>query len=84
MKLEKDLGKIFDQEILYPANPGCIYHMAKTQDQLMFVYYNKNDAVRVTDLHEGIVWGTQTEKTKIDERLINHFEDDGDFGTILN
>ena len=52
------------QEILYPANPGSIYHMTKTQDQLFFFYYNKNDGVRITDLHQGIVWGTQTEETR--------------------
>ncbi|MDB6181461.1 NAD-dependent epimerase/dehydratase family protein [Paracoccus fistulariae] len=72
------------QEILYPANPGSIYHMTKTQDQLFFFYYNKNDGVRITDLHQGIVWGTQTEETGMDERLINRFDYDGDYGTVLN
>lgn len=72
------------QEILYPANPGSIYHMTKTQDQLFFFFYNKNDGVRITDLHQGIVWGTQTEETKCDERLINRFDYDGDYGTVLN
>ncbi|MDH3638400.1 MAG: NAD-dependent epimerase/dehydratase family protein [Gammaproteobacteria bacterium] len=72
------------QEILYPANPGSIYHMTKTQDQLLFAYYNKNDDVRVTDLHQGIVWGTQTNETSMDERLINRFDYDGDYGTVLN
>jgi UDP-sulfoquinovose synthase len=28
-----------DQEILYPANPGSIYHMTKTQDALLFQFY---------------------------------------------
>jgi UDP-sulfoquinovose synthase len=72
------------QEILYPANPGSIYHMTKTQDQLFFFFYNKNDGVRITDLHQGIVWGTQTEETSLDERLINRFDYDGDYGTVLN
>ena len=58
--------------------------MTKTQDQLLFAYYNKNDHVRVTDLHQGIVWGTQTKETKLDERLINRFDYDGDYGTVLN
>jgi UDP-sulfoquinovose synthase len=71
-------------EFLYPANPGSIYHMTKTQDQLFFLYYNKNDALRITDLHQGIVWGTQTIETKLDERLINRFDYDGDYGTVLN
>ena len=72
------------QEILYPANPGSIYHMTKTQDQLFFFFYNKNDRVRITDLHQGIVWGTETEETRLDERLINRFDYDGDYGTVLN
>ena len=50
----------------------------------MFAYYNNNDGIRVTDLHQGIVWGTQTEETKLDERLINRFDYDGDYGTVLN
>jgi len=77
-------GQKIQQEILYPVNPGSIYHMTKTQDQLLFAYYNKNDGLRSTDLHQGIVWGTQTEETRLDERLINRFDYDGDYGTVLN
>ena len=84
VKVETDEGNLIENEILYPANPGSIYHMTKTQDQLLFFYYNKNDKVRVTDLHQGIVWGTQTEQTIQDERLINRFDYDGDYGTVLN
>lgn len=84
IKVDTDAGETIEQEILYPANPGSIYHMTKTQDQLMFVYYNKNDKVRITDLHQGIVWGTQTQDTRKDERLINRFDYDGDYGTVLN
>lgn len=72
------------QEILYPVNPGSIYHMTKTQDQLLFAYYNKNDNIRATDLHQGIVWGTQTEETRMSPDLINRFDYDGDYGTVLN
>jgi UDP-sulfoquinovose synthase len=71
-------------EILYPANPGSIYHMTKTQDQLFFFYYNKNYQLPITDLHQGIIWGTQTGETALDERLINRFDYDGDYGTVLN
>jgi UDP-sulfoquinovose synthase len=84
VKVETDEGDLVEQEILYPPNPGSIYHLTKTQDQLLFAFYNKNDSVRVTDLHQGIVWGTQTEETKLDERLINRFDYDGDYGTVLN
>lgn len=77
-------GKQVEQEILYPPNPGSVYHLTKTQDQLIFAYFNKNDGIRITDLHQGIVWGTQTAQTKMDERLINRFDYDGDYGTVLN
>jgi UDP-sulfoquinovose synthase len=77
-------GESVSSEILYPSNPGSIYHLTKTQDQLLFAYYNKNDQVRVTDLHQGIVWGTQTQETRRDDRLINRFDYDGDYGTVLN
>jgi len=73
-----------EQEILFPPNPGSIYHMTKTQDALLFQFYAKNDKTRITDLHQGIVWGTQTEETRQDERLINRFDYDGDYGTVLN
>jgi len=79
-----DDGTRVQQEILYPTNPGSIYHMTKTQDQLFFAYYAKNDQVRITDLHQGIVWGTNTPQTLRDERLINRFDYDGDYGTVLN
>jgi UDP-sulfoquinovose synthase len=73
-----------EREILHPANPGSVYHMTKTLDQLLFAFYAKNDRLRITDLHQGIVWGTQTPQTILDERLINRFDYDGDYGTVLN
>ena len=81
--VETDHGPA-EQEILFPANPGSIYHMTKTQDALLFQFYARNDALRITDLHQGIVWGAQTEETRRDERLINRFDYDGDYGTVLN
>jgi UDP-sulfoquinovose synthase len=73
-----------EREILHPANAGSVYHMTKTLDQLIFAFYAKNDGLRITDLHQGIVWGTQTAQTSRDERLINRFDYDGDYGTVLN
>src|SRR5689334_24462196 len=73
-----------EREILHPANPGSVYHMTKTLDQLLFSFYAKNDGLRITDLHQGIVWGTQTDQTVRDDRLINRFDYDGDYGTVLN
>jgi UDP-sulfoquinovose synthase len=71
-------------KILHPAYPGSIYHLTKCLDALVFQFYNKNDGIRVTDLHQGVVWGTNTAQTIRDERLINRFDYDGDYGTVLN
>lgn len=71
-------------KILHPAYPGSVYHLTKCLDALVFQFYNKNDGIRVTDLHQGIVWGTNTPQTIKDERLINRFDYDGDYGTVLN
>lgn len=84
VRLLDEHGAEVEKEILYPVSPGSIYHMTKTQDQLMFAFYNANDKIRVTDLHQGIVWGTETEETRTDERLVNRFDYDGDYGTVLN
>lgn len=73
-----------EMEIMYPPHPGSIYHMTKTQDALSFLYYNRNDGLRITDLHQGIVWGTNTSETMLDKKLINRFDYDGDYGTVLN
>ncbi|EED35483.1 UDP-sulfoquinovose synthase [Luminiphilus syltensis NOR5-1B] len=73
-----------DASILYPANPGSVYHMTKCLDQLLFQFYNKNWGLRVTDLHQGIVWGVDTVETKLDASLVNRFDYDGVYGTVLN
>lgn len=84
IQVRTDDGDTVDQQILYPTNPGSVYHMTKTLDQLLFAYYAKNDRLRITDLHQGIVWGTTTPETNQDERLVNRFDYDGDYGTVLN
>lgn len=84
VKIPRPDGPDVDRKILYPSNPGSVYHLTKVQDQLMFQFYAKNDGVRITDLHQGIVWGTQTAETRLHESLVNRFDYDGDFGTVLN
>ncbi len=83
VKVETPDGEL-SREILHPANPGSVYHLTKTLDQLLFSFYASNDGLRITDLHQGIVWGTQTDQTARDERLVNRFDYDGDYGTVLN
>ena len=77
-------GREVTDSVVYPPSPGSIYHLTKVLDAQMFQYYAKNDRLRITDLHQGIVWGTQTAQIRRDERLINRFDYDGDYGTVLN
>jgi UDP-sulfoquinovose synthase len=73
-----------EREILHPTCPGSVYHLTKTLDQLCFQFYARNDGLRITDLHQGVVWGCQTKETRADPRLVNRFDYDGDYGTVLN
>ncbi len=84
VQIKTETGEFISREVLYPTDPGSVYHMTKSMDQLLFQFYAKNDGIRVTDLHQGIVWGTQTEETRLSESLINRFDYDGDYGTVLN
>lgn len=77
-------GARFEALILHPSDPGSIYHMTKVLDQHLFYFYNKNDGIRITDLHQGVVWGTNTDQTNLDLRLVNRFDYDGEYGTVLN
>jgi UDP-sulfoquinovose synthase len=71
-------------QIVFPTDPGSIYHMTKSLDQVMFQFYNKNWGIKITDLHQGIIWGTQTKHTEKHPDLINRFDYDGAFGSVLN
>ncbi len=84
VRVTNDDGTESIQDVLYPANPESVYHLTKAQDQLLFAFYNRCHGLRITDLHQGIVWGTETIETRLDERLINRFDYDGTFGTVLN
>jgi len=84
VSMNNSLGESKDVEILHPAYPGSIYHMTKTQDALFFQFYAKNYQLKITDLHQGIIWGVFTKETLLDPRLINRFDYDSDYGTVLN
>lgn len=73
-----------EANILHPAHPGSVYHATKCLDAILWQFYQKNDNLRITDLHQGIVWGTNTPQTSLDDRLVNRFDYDGDYGTVLN
>lgn len=84
VKMSDTNGEYKDISILHPEYPGSIYHLTKAQDALFFQFYTKNWGIKITDLHQGIIWGLNTSETLLDKRLINRFDYDSDYGTVLN
>ena len=85
VKVETDDGTRSTQEILYPANPGSIYHMTKTQDQLLFaVLRQERRACGSPTCTRASSGAPRPRRRALDERLINRFDYDGDYGTVLN
>lgn len=72
------------KRVLHPFTPGSVYHATKCLDATLLETYCRLDGYRVTDLHQGIVWGTQTDQTAKHPDLANPFWWDGDYGTVLN
>jgi UDP-sulfoquinovose synthase len=68
----------------YPKQPGSFYHLSKVHDSHNIMFTCRVWGLRATDLNQGIVYGTTTEETTIDEGLINRFDYDEVFGTVLN
>jgi UDP-sulfoquinovose synthase len=71
-------------QFLYPKTPGSLYHLTKAQDGDLLYFYSRMWGIRVTDLHQGPVYGLATEESGRDERLAPFFNYDDIFGTVLN
>lgn len=67
-----------------PFNPTSIYHLSKSQITSLLNYYSQNFELNITDLYQGIVWGTQTTETNFSNILSNRFDYDEIYGTVLN
>jgi UDP-sulfoquinovose synthase len=70
--------------MVYPKKPGSFYHCTKVHDSTNLEFACRIWGLRVTDLNQGVVYGTDTKQTKLDERLSTRFDYDGVFGTVLN
>jgi UDP-sulfoquinovose synthase len=68
----------------YPKQPGSFYHASKVHDSVNIQLACKIWGLRATDLNQGIVYGIETDETKLDERLHTRFDYDEIFGTTLN
>jgi UDP-sulfoquinovose synthase len=70
--------------MLYPKRPGSFYHLSKVHDSHNIEFGCRIWGLRATDLNQGVVYGADTEHTKLDPRLVTRFDYDGVFGTVLN
>jgi UDP-sulfoquinovose synthase len=70
--------------MLYPKRPGSFYHCSKVHDSHNIEFGCRIWGLRATDLNQGVVYGADTEHTKLDPRLQTRFDYDGVFGTVLN
>ena len=68
----------------FPKQPGSFYHLSKVHDSHNIHFCCKIWGIRATDLNQGVVYGTMTEETNLDEALVNRFDYDEVFGTALN
>jgi len=68
----------------YPKLPGSWYHLTKVHDSHNIHFACRIWGLRATDLNQGVVYGTVTPQAERDVRLINRFDYEEVFGTVLN
>jgi UDP-sulfoquinovose synthase len=68
----------------FPKQPGSLYHLTKVHDSHNIAFACRIWGLRATDLNQGVVYGTITEQTELDPRLVNRFQYDQIYGTVLN
>jgi UDP-sulfoquinovose synthase len=68
----------------FPKQPGSFYHLSKVHDSHNIMFACRIWGIRATDLNQGVVYGTVTDEVSLDEALINRFDYDEIFGTVLN
>lgn len=68
----------------YPKQAGSIYHLSKVHDSHNILFACRAWKLRSTDLNQGVVYGIETDETKLAPRLATSFHYDEVFGTALN
>ena len=68
----------------FPKQPGSFYHLSKVHDSHNILFACRIWGLRATDLNQGVVYGTMTDEVAADPALINRFDYDEIFGTVLN
>ena len=68
----------------FPKMPGSWYHLSKVHDSHNIHFACRVWGLRATDLNQGVVYGIETDETRLDPRLLTRFDYDEVFGTALN
>ncbi len=68
----------------FPKQAGSFYHLSKVHDSHNIAFTCRAWGIRATDLNQGVVYGTVSDEVAMDEALINRFDYDEVFGTVLN
>lgn len=68
----------------FPRQAGSIYHLSKVHDSHNAHFASKTWGLRITDVMQGVVYGTRTDRTPPDERFATRLDFDECFGTVIN
>jgi UDP-sulfoquinovose synthase len=68
----------------FPCQPGSFYHLSKVHDSHNIRFACRAWKVAATDLHQGVVYGIETDETSRSEKVSTGFHYDDVFGTALN
>ncbi len=68
----------------FPRQAGSFYHQTKVHDSNNIMLACKIWGLASTDVMQGVVYGTRTEETALDPRLVTRFDVDESFGTAVN
>jgi len=68
----------------FPKTPGSFYHLTKVHDSNNIMFATRIWGLKSTDLNQGVVYGIETDETKLHKGLATSFHYDEIFGTALN
>jgi nucleoside-diphosphate-sugar epimerase len=69
-------------EVPFPNMSGSWYHTTKSNDAANMRLANQQFDIPISDVRTAIVYGTETEETRTDDRLKTRFDFDYYFGTV--
>ena len=73
-----------EDRLPFPKLPGSWYHASKVHDSTNIHLGCRVWGLRATDLNQGVVYGIETDESKLDPRFATRFDYDEVFGTALN